>query len=101
VTDPKTPPPIQELDFTGEPPVRGGVTPPEERDFDPEPHREEIRGRIAQGLCLVVSSLAVLAFVLLATGSLDASGLERLQVFYTPLITLTGTALGFYFGGKH
>jgi hypothetical protein len=88
------------LDLTGDPPVPPGSALPLERDYDPEPEREKVRGRIAQGLTLAVAVIAIMAFALVAWGSPTADQLERLQVFFTPVITLCGTALGFYFGGK-
>ena len=90
----------RELDFTDDPPVSPGADTPIERDYDPEPDREKVRGRIAQGLTLAVALIAVLAVILLSTGVLDKDEVDSLQAFFTPLITLSATALGFYFGGK-
>ena len=87
-----------ELDLTTEQPADGPVAPIELK-YDPEPERERVRGRIAQALTIGVLVIAILASSLLAGGALERDDLEPLQVFYTPLITLTGTALGFYFGG--
>lgn len=88
-----------ELDLTTEPPVTGGQATPRERDYDPEPEREKVRARIAQGLTAAVLTISILAFVLVAKGALERDEVESLQIFFTPLITLAGTALGFYFGG--
>src|SRR4051812_10260471 len=99
MTEP-APPSKSELDLTGEPPVAGGAATPIERDYDPEPEREVVRARIAQGLTLAVCILAIGSFGLVAADVLSKDDIEPLQVFFAPLITLTGTALGFYFGGR-
>ena len=68
--------------------------------YDPEPTRERIRGVLSIGLFALVALLAILAFVFTATDLLDAPELDKLQPLFAALITLTGTALGFYFGGR-
>lgn len=89
-----------ELDLTDEPPVAAEGADPIEREYDPEPEREQVRARIAQGLTLAVILIALGTFAFLAADILSADDMEPLQLFFTPLITLTGTALGFYFGGQ-
>jgi hypothetical protein len=91
----------ESLDLSStDPPVSGTLERPIERPYDPEPEREKVRARIALGLTALVSLLALMAFTLRAQGALTIEDLERLQLFFTPLITLSGTALGFYFGGR-
>jgi hypothetical protein len=98
--------PRAELDLTeqeGEAPAqvpRPGAGVLVERPYDPEPARERVRGLLAQVLVGSVVVLAGATLVCVSAGWLDTSELERLDVIYTALITLTGTALGFYFGGR-
>jgi hypothetical protein len=68
--------------------------------YDPEPERERVRGRLAIGLFLLVAVLSAAAFALTASNRLSTSDLDKLQPLLAALITLTGTALGFYFGGR-
>jgi len=67
---------------------------------DPEPQREKIRGVLAVGLFALVAALALFAFVATAFDWLTSDELQALQPIFAALITLAGTALGFYFGGR-
>jgi len=107
--------PAQELDLTGdqssqppeidftviEPePVRG---PPPVRDTKkPSIHerREWVRGALASGLVVVFAALVLGAGVAVWTGMPAASVKDIMQVLLPPVVALTGTALGFYFGGE-
>lgn len=88
------------LDLSGEEPESDRLGRPKDRPYDPEPEREKVRARIAYGLTAFVAIYAAGAFIALATGWAEIEDLERLQVYFTPVITLAATALGFYFGGK-
>ena len=68
--------------------------------YDPEPGRDAIRGILAVGLLVLVALLAGAAFALSASDLLSGEQLDKLQPMFAALVTLTGTALGFYFGGK-
>lgn len=91
-----------ELDFTKRdpPPPNSLAPPPADKPFDPEPVRERVRKNIAYLLTVTVCGLAIGAFILLATGWISSDELDHAQFFFTPVITLAGTALGFYFGGR-
>jgi hypothetical protein len=70
-----------------------------EKPYDPEPGREKLRGWIA------LSLLGLLAVVILAlllgflAGWISAVGIKDVGlVIVSPLVTLVGTVLGFYYG---
>jgi hypothetical protein len=90
------------LDFTQQDPLPPDslVPAPPDKPFDPEPSREKVRAHVTYGLTGTVCGLAVAAFVLIAGGWIAGTELDHAQFFFTPVITLAGTALGFYFGGK-
>jgi len=71
-------------------------------DYDPTPRREKTRSELAIGL------LVLLAFVSLSLIGLTAwhrlapdTTKDLVEGILSPLIAVTGTALGFYFGGHH
>lgn len=69
--------------------------------YDPRPLREKTRSRLAQILVwlLVVASLTLIGAT--AAGWLTLDEAKTLAgVVFSPLIAVTGTALGFYFGGR-
>jgi hypothetical protein len=89
--------------------VEGG----ENRDAQQEPARlavsaktietrqETVRGRLAQWL--VLASIVLIAFLAVAVAAnwLNADELKTsVAVLLSPLVALTGSAAGFYFGGK-
>ena len=88
----------RELDLTEEP-ESGQVVRPVERPYDPSPERERVRGYIAIGLTAAVIAFAALVTVLVACNLLSVDEVEKLELYFTPLVALSGTALGFYFGG--
>ena len=78
----------------------GPPSPPETKPFDPEPRRENIRGRVA--VSLVVAFLALTALLVLGVTFkwLDMATAKDLAPFtLTPLFGLTSTAVGFYYAG--
>lgn len=82
---------------SGEPRVRilreGGT-------YDPAPLREKTRSRLAQGLLLLLAVVALALVVLTAVDLLSIDDAKDLGVaVFTPLVAVTGAALGFYFGG--
>jgi len=69
--------------------------------WNPEPARERIRGAVAVGLIVLLGVIAIASFALLATDTLSLDEVEGLlTALFSPLLALTGTALGFYFGGQ-
>lgn len=90
------------IDLSGEEPARGpGPVVHEGRVWNPEPGREKIRGALAIFLVSILSAIAVGSFVLVATNTFTLDEVEGLlTALFTPLLALTGTALGFYFGGQ-
>ena len=68
--------------------------------WDPEKERELTRKRLALLLAAVVVLISLLLVVLTATNNLSITEAKELAGFVlSPLIGVTGTALGFYFGG--
>ncbi len=75
-------------------------TPFEQKPFDPRPIRETTRSKIAIRLVwlLVLVSLALIG--LTAGGLLTIDEAKDLAgAVLSPIIAVTGTALGFYYGG--
>jgi hypothetical protein len=89
-----------ELDLTTEPETPSTPAQPVERPYDPSPARERVRGVIALGLTTAVVVLALLIVTLMAVNKLESDDVQTLQLFFTPIVALSGTALGFYFGGR-
>lgn len=92
-----------ELDLTGEP-IDDASKPlptPHEAPWDPEPGREKVRAGLAAALLAVLTVTVVLAFALLAFGALTQDETKSLlDPIFPSLVALTGSAIGFYFGGK-
>jgi hypothetical protein len=67
--------------------------------FDPAEHREHTRARLAAGLAVLLAIVGILLIVLTATKALTLDEAKDLAaVVFSPIVVLTGTALGFYFG---
>jgi fatty acid desaturase len=67
--------------------------------YDPAEHREHTRARLAAGLAFLLAIVALLLITLTASGSLSLDTAKDLAaVIFSPIVVLTGTALGFYFG---
>jgi hypothetical protein len=67
--------------------------------FDPAEHREHTRARLAAGLALLLAVVGILLIVLTAADALTLEEAKDLAVVVlSPIVVLTGTALGFYFG---
>lgn len=81
------------------PPPDSLAPPPRDKPFDPEPQREKIRGVLALILVSLVVVLSVLTYWFLAQGWISGDDVQTLSPVFTALVTLTGTAVGFYFGG--
>jgi hypothetical protein len=71
------------------------------RSYDPSPLREQTRSRLALLLVLLLATVALSLIVFSATKLISAENAKDLVAgVLSPLIALTGTALGFYFGGR-
>jgi hypothetical protein len=70
------------------------------RKYDPLPQREKTRSWLALALVAQLASIALGLLFLTAFGKLKIDDAKDLiDGILSPLIALTGTALGFYFGG--
>jgi len=61
--------------------------------------REQTRATLAGGLAVLLGIVGLLLMILTAAGSLTLGEAKDLaEVIFSPIVVLTGTALGFYFG---
>jgi hypothetical protein len=68
--------------------------------YDPARRREETRSRLALALVTLISLIALLLVVLTALEELTIDDAKDLAgVVLAPLIAVTGTVFGFYYGG--
>lgn len=74
-------------------------TPTVGEKYDPTKHREQTRGRLAVGLAILLGIVGLLLIVLTAAKALTLDDAKDLaEAIFAPIVVLTGTALGFYFG---
>jgi hypothetical protein len=81
--------------------VRGQPTPPlSSPSTQPfEEKREDTRRYLAIGLAILLGIVALLLIALTADDDLTLGEAKDLALaIYSPIVVLTGTALGFYFG---
>lgn len=72
---------------------------PSTEPYDPSEKREVTRAQLASGLALLLAVVALLLIVLTADHDLTLGEAKDLALaIYSPIVVLTGTALGFYFG---
>jgi len=70
--------------------------------YDPNPLREKTRSRLALGLLILLGIIALSLIGLTAASRLQPDTTKDLvEGILSPLVAVTGTALGFYFGGHH
>jgi len=68
-------------------------------DWNPAKAREKTRGLLALGLTLLLFSIALLLVIFTATDLLTSGETKDLAAsVLSPVVAVTGTALGFYFG---
>jgi hypothetical protein len=71
-------------------------------DYDPSPRREKTRSQLALGLLILLAAVALSLVGLTAAHRLAPETTKDLVAgILSPLVAVTGTALGFYFGGHH
>lgn len=71
------------------------------KEYSPDEDREKVRGNIAMGLVLLLAALILLSFVSLWLGLATSADLKSiLELVFTPVVALVGSATGFYFGGR-
>lgn len=71
-------------------------------DYDPTPLREKTRSQLAVGLLALLAIVALSLIGLTAWHKLAPDTTKDLiEGILSPLVAVTGTALGFYFGGHH
>jgi hypothetical protein len=69
--------------------------------YDAEPERETKRGQIAIGLLVLLAGTILASFVSLAARWIAIADLRTLlEIVLGPEVSLTGAAVGFYFGAK-
>jgi hypothetical protein len=77
-------------------------SPLQERDYDPEPAREAIRGRVT--LVAAGTFFLVISFYLAASWTAAPESWpqikEAMQAILPAVTSVLGTALGFYFGSQ-
>lgn len=76
---------------------RSAPAPIQEKVYDLEAEQDKVRGRLAQGLLLLLAVTALTILGLLGAHHIDG---QAAGIVLSPVVALTGTALGFYFGGK-
>lgn len=72
------------------------------KEYDPRPIREETRSWLARVLVYLLVAVTLTLIGLTAGGLLTIDEAKDLAgAILSPLIAVTGTALGFYYGGHH
>jgi hypothetical protein len=79
----------------------GPLPPPEEKPYNPEKDREKWRGPLAAAMVAILAGTIFLAFVAIALHwATEQETKDLIVAIFPPEVALTGTALGFYFGGQ-
>ena len=89
------------LDLTKDDVTAGGgaPAPPATIPYDPEPGRDKVRGYLAMWLLALLSVILLFSFCFFWRNPTDIASLKTLlDVLFAPIITLVGTATGYYFG---
>ena len=86
-------------DFTVEQPVSRGdeLT---KVPYDPRPHEDKARRRIAYWLLGILSVLLIWILGLVSLGTITIEQLKEFSIILGPVITLVSAATGFYYGTK-
>lgn len=88
-----------EFNETDAPPPQDGLAVPQTRDKQP-PHPENIRRDLAYVLVGILGVMVLSTLGSFIAGWLDVAELKELSILIAPVLTLTGTAIGFYFGAS-
>lgn len=74
-------------------------------DVDVPGHEDMVRKRLAYGLLVLLAGIVVIGFTVLIIGAIFDWKSENfgstIQVFFTSVLTLVSTVIGFYFGSEH
>ncbi len=90
------------IDATNEPLDPESKVEPRLEPYDPAEDRETARRRLAYGLLFLLSVIAIsLLGAAYADWITNDEAKNLAQAILAPVVVLTGTALGFYFGGKN
>lgn len=91
-----------EADFTGDAlPKSPGLPAPEDRPYNPNRDRENVRSFVAKGLLLLLLGTVAVSFICLSAGWISKEDLkDLLTIVFGPIITLLGAVTGFYYGEK-
>lgn len=81
------------------PVAQDGLVTPATRD-KPPPDPETIRRFLAYSLVGLLALMVLGTLFSYIAGWLDVAELKELSILITPVLTLTGTAVGFYFGAS-
>ena len=97
------PPASESVDLSAQPPPTIEPSIPQGSRFDPEPHRETMRGQIATRLLWMLAGVLLLTFISVWFSKwlgVDSEMLRTvLTIIFGPLVTLVSAATGFYYGG--
>ena len=69
-------------------------------DYDPRPHEDTARRRIAYALIALLFATVITIFWMLHSGQIETDELKEFAVILGPIITLVSAATGFYYGTK-
>ena len=93
------PSPALEEDFTGENASEDGAdVPVVEKQWNKDKARESMRGVVTSLLLGVLGFIILASFAILVWGNKFEQLKELLTLIFTPIVTLVGTSVGFYFG---
>lgn len=80
--------------------LEGPFPRPREEKYDPERARDRIRGPLAIGMVMLLGATMLLTYIWIAANWMNTGDAKDiLGIVLPPVVALTGTVLGFYFGG--